>query len=382
MSELFNHLYKEADKVCARCVMTSNADTNLKLDENGICNHCLRYDELISSRVENSDPEAFSKIVAQIKAAGKNKPYDCVIGVSGGVDSTYVAYLCKQHGLRPLAVHFDNGWNSDLAIKNIEKTLKSLEIELYTVIANWKEFKSLQIAFLKASVPDGEVPTDHAISSVLWQTASKFKIKYILSGMNFATEAVNVPEWSYGHSDWKYIRNVNKKYGTTSLDTYPHFTFTDLFINTVIRRIRIISPLNYIQYNKEEAIKTLETEIGWQRYEGKHYESFYTKFYQGYLLPIKFKIDKRFGHCSDLINSGQANRAEALNELMVLPYDKDKIGFDISYVRKKFDLSEKDMDTILNAPPKTFRHMPNSYDFVQKLRRIVNNLRKLGLYPK
>ena len=250
------------------------------------------------------------------------------------------------------------------------------------MIANWQEFKSLQIAFLNASVPDGEVPTDHAISAVLWQTAAKFNIKYILSGMNFATEAVNVPEWSYGHSDWKYIKNINQKYGTCALETYPHFTFTDLFVNTVIRRIRIVSPLNYIQYEKEEAIKTLEMKIGWQRYEGKHYESFYTKFYQGYLLPIKFKIDKRFGHNSDLINSGQAKRAEVLKELKRLPYDKDKITFDISYVRKKFALTEKDMERILSAAPKTFRHMPNSYDFVQKLRRIVNNLRKLGLYPK
>ncbi|HPH99331.1 MAG TPA: N-acetyl sugar amidotransferase [Chitinophagaceae bacterium] len=238
-------------KICTRCIMDSS-DPDISFDEKGICNHCHRYDGLINTRVFHGDvaKAQLEKVTEQIKKRAKGKEYDCLIGVSGGVDSTYVAYLVKQLGLRALAVHFDNGWNSELAVSNIEKTLKKLSIDLYTYVIDWEEFKSLQISFLKASTPDGEVPTDHAINALLFQIAAKHNIKYIISGMNFATESMSVPAWAYGHSDWKYIKGVHKKFSAIKLKQYPHFSLLKLFYFTFIKRIQVLAILNYIEYNK------------------------------------------------------------------------------------------------------------------------------------
>ena len=200
---------------CTRCVMSNDSDFSIIFDENGVCSHCLRYDSLVTSRVfeGKKGEEKLNRLVEQIKKAGQGKKYDCIVGVSGGVDSTYVAYLTKKLGLRPLAVHFDNGWNSSLAVENIQKTLDKLDIDLDTYVIDWDEFSDLQIAFLKASVPDGEIPTDHGIDALMWQKAAEHGVKYILSGMNFATESISVTDWSYGHSDWRYIKNIHQMYG-------------------------------------------------------------------------------------------------------------------------------------------------------------------------
>ena len=367
---------------CKRCIMNSNADKNLSLNDDSVCNHCQRYDSLVDSRIFSDQGKSLSKLIEKIKKAGKNKDFDCIVGVSGGVDSTYVAYLSNQLGLRPLAVHFDNGWNSELAIKNIEKVLKKLDIELYTYVVDWEEFRDLQLSFLKASVPDGEIPTDHAISALLWKTANKFKIKYILSGLNFATEAVSVPEWSYGHSDWKYIKNIHKKFGTIKLNTYPHFNFFDLFYINFIRSVRSVSILNYVDYNKNTAMDLLTKELDWTKYEGKHYESFYTKFYQGYVLPSKFNIDKRYGHLSDLINSKQLSKDQANDEMKKPSYKNDSIEADKEYVAKKFNITKEALEKILSKKTYSFRDYPNSYNLVQFARKSVNLLRKYNLYPK
>tara|TARA_B110000238_G_scaffold201126_1_gene255013 strand:- start:879 stop:2006 length:1128 start_codon:yes stop_codon:yes gene_type:complete len=372
---------KVENKVCSKCIM-DNSDPDIKFDSQGICNHCERYDSLVSSRVFDGDigKIELDTLIKKIKSDGKNKDYDCLIGVSGGVDSTYVAYLLKKHGLRPLAVHFDNGWNSELAVSNIEKTLSKLDIDLYTYVIDWPMFKDLQLSFLKASTPDGEIPTDHAIDSFLWNEASKRGIKYIISGMNFKSEAMSVPSWAYGHSDWKYIKSIQKKYGSKKLKNYPHYTFFDLFKFNILKGIRIVSILNYVDYNKEQVMKFLQDELGWIYYGGKHYESIYTRFYQSYILPEKFNIDKRRGHLSDLINSNQLSRASALIEIEKETYDKELMTRDLNYVKKKLGFSDEKFNQIMNSPIKSFKDYPNNYSTVQFLRKTVNILRSVGLY--
>ena len=375
---------KKDYKECNRCVMNTDVDEKLIINSEGLCNHCLRYDKIINERVlkGNAGRDALNKIVNKIKIDGKNKPYDCLIGVSGGVDSTYVAYLVKSLGLRPLAVHFDNGWNSELAVANIEKTLNNLKIDLITHVVNWNEFRDLQISFLKASVPDGEVPTDHGINALLWRQAACHKIKYIISGMNFTTESTNVLNWSYGHSDWKYIKSVHKQFSKVLLKTYPHFSFLYLFYAFFIKRIRIISILNYMDYNVDAAKKLLKDKLGWIEYGGKHHESIYTRFYQGVILHKKFSIDKRYSHLSDLINSGQMTKIQAKKILSEPTYDYNLQEEDKAYVLKKLGLSETQYVEIMNLPRRNFRDYPNSYIFVQFLKQTINFLRKYGLYPR
>jgi N-acetyl sugar amidotransferase len=363
-----------------------NSDPLIVFDDKNECNHCKRYDKLLNSRVvakSNSKDELY-KIVSEIKKSGKNKEYDCIIGVSGGVDSTYVAYLTKQLKLRPLAIHFDNGWNSELAVKNIELTLKKLDIDLYTYVIDWDIFKKIQLSFLKASVPDGEVPTDHAINALLFKEASKRRIKYILNGMNFSSESMNVLDWSYGHQDWIYIKNIAKKFNKNiNLSSYPNFSFIHLFYYTFIKRIKVVSILNYIDFNKNKVMKIIEKELGWKYYGGKHYESVYTRFYQGYYLPEKFGYDKRRGHLSDLIRSGQISRNEALKLIKSNPYSNDVLLLgDIEFVEKKFNLEKDGLKKYLNLPNKTFREYKNSYFLVIFLKKLVNILRKYKMYSK
>lgn len=364
--------------------MTVAADPYLSVDSDGVCNHCRRYDALQASRVFRGDAgrRALASLVRQIKHAGKDRPYDCIIGVSGGVDSTYVAYLVKTLGLRPLAVHFDNGWNSELAVKNIERILAKLGIDLYTYVVDWEEFRDLQIAFLKASTPDGEIPTDHAISALLWRQAVTRGIRYIISGMNFTTESIQVPHWAYGHSDWRYIKDVHSRFGTRPLKTYPHFSLPYLGYVNLIKRVRIVSILNYVEYHKEDAMRVLIDELGWQDYGGKHHESVYTRFYQGYFLPRKFGIDKRVGHLSDLINAGQLTCEQALEELSKPPYAVELQESDLIYVIKKLGLSKAGFDEIMNAPRRSFRDYRNSFEVVASLKRLVNSLRRRNLYPR
>lgn len=370
-------------KICTRCIMDTT-DPEIFFDSDGICNHCKRYDVELPKRVfTGTDAEIKLKtLVEKIKNGGSGNEYDCIIGVSGGVDSTYVAYLTKQLGLKPLAVHFDNGWNSELAVSNIEKVLKELNIDLYTYVIDWEEFKDLQLSFLKASTPDGEVPTDHAINALLFREAAKHNIKYIINGMNFATESMAVRMWAYGHSDWKYIKSVHKIFGKTSLKKYPRYTFFNLFYWTFIRRIKVVSILNYVKYDKDEVMKLIQEKLGWVYYGGKHYESVYTRFYQGYILPNKFNIDKRIGHLSDLIRSGQMTREKALEELTINPYSSEMQQIDREYVIKKFELSASDFQEIMNSKLKTFLDYPNNATNVGKLKKIVNYLRLKGIYSK
>ncbi|MDO8368153.1 MAG: N-acetyl sugar amidotransferase [Saprospiraceae bacterium] len=366
---------------CKQCVMDSIGNPEIRLDAQGICNYCHEYREKEAIRLLKS-PErekALNALVARIKKAGEGKPYDCLIGVSGGVDSTFTAYFVKKLGLRPLAVHFDNGWNSELAVHNIQKVLENLDIDLFTYVVNWNEFKDLQMSFLKASTPDGEIPTDHAILATLYQVAGKHNIKFIMSGNNFKTEGIMPRLWAYGHIDWAYIRGIHKKFGTKKLKTFPHFTLTRFLWYTLVKRVKMISILNYMDYDKDEAMRVLLEELNWQYYGGKHYESNYTKFYQGIILPQKFHIDKRKIHLSALILAGQLSREEALSELEKPIYPLGKIDEDKEYVCKKFGISAEELEKIMSDSPKTFMDYPNSYGLHQKFRNILLTLRKKKL---
>lgn len=378
------NIFSRKYQVCTRCIMDTAADKNILFDVDGLCHHCRRYDEIFSTRVIGGEAgkTALDSLVKKMKIAGRGRDYDCIIGVSGGVDSTYVAWLVKQLGLRPLALHLDNGWNSELAVKNIEHVLRNLDIDLHTLVIDWEEFRDLQKSFLKASTPDGDIPSDHAIGALLWREAVKRKIKYILSGMNFITESISVPEWAYGHSDWRYIKAVHKRFGSVKLRTYPRFSLFYLVYANLVRGVRIVSILNYVDYDKNEAIRKLTEVLGWRDYGGKHHESIYTRFYQGYVLPKKFRIDKRYGHFSDLINSQQMTRAEALEEIVGPPYPEAQQKEDFIYVVKKLGFSSSEFEDIMNAPVKTFRDYPNSFSAINFLKSLANKLRSISLYPR
>jgi N-acetyl sugar amidotransferase len=359
-------------RICTRCLMDTS-DPEIVFDAQGVCNHCHDHDRLMTQKVVagKAGEVYLQKLVEDIKHAGRGKPYDCLIGVSGGVDSTYVAYLVKKMGLRALAVHMDNGWDSELAVKNIEETLKRLGIDLHTEVLDWEEFKSLQVAFLKSSTPDSEIPSDHAIWAVLGNLADKLKVKYIVSGFNVRTETHLPRAWSQGHFDWRYIRSVFKQFGHGRLKTFPHIGFFAYYRRLLTHhRVDI---LNYIDYNKTEAMKVLEKELGWRYYGGKHYESIYTRFYQGYILPTKFGYDKRRSHLSSLICSGETTREDALQELDKPTYQPSMQEDDREYVVKKLGLTDDEFEAILNAPRKTYWDYP-SYG------RIVEGPVLKGLY--
>ena len=340
-------------------------DPNIEFDDAGVCNHCHRYDRLVQRLiVPPADREqALARLAKEIRAGGKGKDYDCIVGVSGGVDSTYVAYLIKKLGLRPLAVHLDNGWDSELAVKNIENVLKKLEIDLYTHVIDWEEFRDLQLAFLRASTPDSEIPTDHAILALMHQTARKIGVRHIIAGFNVRTESHLPWAWSQGYLDYAYIRTVQRRFGTSRLRTYPHMGFWKC--HWYLAAQKVVSILNYIDYNKKNAMKILENELGWKYYGGKHYESIYTRFYQGYILPVKFGFDKRKTHLSSLICSGTITRHQALEELKGEPYPPALQQEDKEYVIKKFGLTAGEFEAIMALPIKRYEDYDSWYNLYQ-----------------
>lgn len=330
-------------------------DPDISFDETGYCNHCETASNYIKIHVIPTEKKqaALENLVSKLKENGRGKKYDCVIGVSGGVDSTFVAYKIKQLGLRPLAIHLDNGWNSELAVSNIRKTLAKLDIELHTIVLDWEEFKSLQVAFLRSSTPDSEIPTDHAILAVLRKFAAEENVP-IISGTNFASESILPKAWSQGYIDWPYIKKINRLFGTQKLKTFPHLSFFSLFYFNRIVRQRMFSLLDYIEFDKERAKQVLIDELGWRDYGGKHHESIYTKFFQSYILPVKFGFDKRRAHLSSLIISGQMKRDEALKEMLNPSFSPKEIQSDSEYVQKKLGLNEAEFKSIMSSPLKKY----------------------------
>ena len=341
------------------------SDPEIEFDSLGVCNHCRTYDQNVKRFVFSGEEGRLklNKIVLEIKDAGKGKRYDCVIGVSGGVDSTFVALKVKELGLRPLAVHLDNGWNSELAVHNIHEALNRLQIELYTHVIDWEEFKDLQLAFLRASTPDSEIPTDHAILAIMHHMADKLGVRYIISGLNRRTESHLPRAWSQGHMDWEYIRSVHREFGRNKINTFPKMSIWNL--HRWAKRHQWTDILNYLDYVKKDAVPILERELAWRNYGGKHYESIYTRFYQGYILPRKFGFNKRKTHLSSLICAGEITRADALTELEVESYPATLQREDRLYVIEKFGLTEAEFEEIMHRPSRSFDDYPSNDRFYQ-----------------
>lgn len=373
---------------CPICVMDIS-DPDIAIGNDG-CTYCKRYKQRIPQlpKFQDNAQEHLHRLVSKIKRAGLNKPYDCLIGVSGGVDSSYVAYYVKEVlQLRPLAVHLDNGWNDELAVHNIEKILGALKLDLWTEVIDWDEFRSLQMAFLKASVPDCDIPTDHAIVETLYKTAKKFGIKYILVGNNLVTESIMPHAWSRGHADWKYISSINKAHGIKKLTTFPHFGFFKNLYRSNLSSIKKERILSYIEFNKNTAAKLLEDKFNWQPYSGKHHESIFTKFYQAYWLLDKFGYDKRKGHLSALICAGQVTREEALKELSISPLSESDRESIKEYVADKFEITVDELDDIFERKNKSFFDYPSHYHcwqyyFLRSLyRKTLKSLLSKGFSP-
>ncbi len=365
------------NKVCAKTVMDTT-DPDILFDKDGVSNHWYNYFEKLKDfhKDANLRDRKFNKLIEEIKRSNVNKDFNCIIGVSGGVDSTYTCYIAKQHGLRPIAVHFDNGWNSEMAVSNIEKTLKKLDIDLYTYVVDWNEFKDIQLSFLKASTPDAEVPTDHGMIALLYKTAYKFGIKHILTGVNVSTESLLPLRWGYGYFDLRYIKGIQKKFGTYKIKSFPTLSLFQLFFFSKIIGIKFISFLDYIDFNKDVALETIKNKLNWQYYGGKHYESVYTRFFQAYILPRKFKIDKRKAHFSNLICSNQMTRDEAITELKKDIYPPEKLELDKRFVINKFNLSQDEFDEIIRSEVKYFDDYKSNYKLFEILKKIKRFLLK------
>lgn len=351
-------------------------DPAIRFNEAGECNHCT---EFLEKRIhhnykgEESDKQ-FKELIAAMKAAGKGKKYDCVLGLSGGIDSSYAAYIAIQNGLRVLAVHLDNGWNAEEAVQNIRNIAQKLKIDYESFVLDWEEFKDLQLAFLKASVPEAETPTDIAIPAALHKIASKHGIKYIMSGGNFATEGILPPMWHYNAKDTVYLKYIQRTFGTRKLKKFPQFGFKEESYYKLFRGIKIVYPLNYVPYDKEAAMELLQRELNWKYYGGKHYESRYTGFIQSYYLFKKFGIDYRKATLSTQICTGAVKREEALIQLERLPYSEDKVAIEKKYIAKKLGITESELDAIIEAPAKWYTDYPNDQ---KRLGKIYDLYRKI-----
>jgi N-acetyl sugar amidotransferase len=361
---------------CNRCVMDST-DSEITFDEKGYCNHCNEFFDKIAKRVyqgESSDKKLL-QLVENMKIHGRNKNYDCLIGISGGIDSCYAAYIVKTLGLKALIVHLDNGWNSEISVTNIKNVANKLRFDYQSYVLDWDEFRDLQVAFLKASVPEAETPTDIAIPASLHNIAAKYGIKYIISGGNFATEGILPKSWHYNAKDVKYLKFIHKKFGEKKLKTFPTFGYLKEMYYKYVLGMKMIYLLNYVPYSKKEAMKTLENELGWKYYGGKHYESIYTGFLQSYILPVKFAIDYRRATFSTQICMGEISREEAMAELINKPYDPIKAEEEKEYVCKKLGLSISEFEEIMNLSPKTYKDYPNDrkkLEFIYNIYRMMN----------
>lgn len=344
---------------CAISVMDTIADPDITFDEKGICNYYYEYKKAEATLPRTAEERAtkLREIVEQIKLAGKGKPYDCIMGLSGGVDSTYVALTAVHNGLRPLAVHFDNGWNAAVADKNIEMVVKKLNLDLRTIRMDAEEYKDLQLAYLRASVVDIEAITDHAIFSSLYRLAGEMNIKYVLSGTNIQTENTMPRTWNFSKSDHRNIIAIHKAFGHLPLKTFPLMNAKVKRFYMGIKGVSKVSILHYVPYIKSEVKATITKELGWQDYGNKHGESVFTRFYQQYILPEKFHIDKRKCHLSDLIFSGQLSKEEALNELAQPIYDPQQFQEDYTLVLNKLGLTEEEFQDIMHQP------LRSHYDF-------------------
>lgn len=372
---------------CSLSVMDTIADPNITFDEKGICNYYYDYKKAEASQVFKGEDGQKKLIdaIQKIKDSSKNKKYHCILGLSGGVDSTYLCLVAKEYGLNPLVVHCDNGWNSELAQHNIEQTVKKLGFDLFTYVINWEEFRELQLSYLKASVVDIEVLTDHAFMAVLYEQARKWNIKYVLAGMNIVTEQVLPSHWIYNKADAANIKDIQTKHGSIpvkSLKSYPFLNYTTMRYCKDVLKMEVVAPLNYINYIYDVVKEKIKTELDWRDYGGKHYESVWTRFYQGYILPQKFNIDKRKAHFSNLIFSGQLTKEAALRKLALPSYPSGLLDEDMEFILKKFGLTSNDFNYIMNSPRRehseyaTQKGFSQMYPFLSKIKSLLNKTSK------
>lgn len=350
--------------MCNRCVMDIS-DPGITFDKNGVCDYCSNYEETIKPSWNTGDKGAAEllQLAKKIKAEGKGKDFDCIIGLSGGLDSSYVAYIAKEKmGLRPLLFHVDAGWNTDQAVGNIERLVDGLGLDLYTDVINWQEMKDLQVAFLKSQIADQDIPQDTAFFSGMYRFARKNKIKYVITGANFSTECCREPEeWgAYPGIDKVLISDIYKKFGKSKLKTFP---LIDIFTYKIFYQrflgMKIIKPLNLVPYIKKEAESELESLFGWKRFQHKHHESRFTRFYEDYWMPRKFGYHKRRAHFSSLIMTGQMTRDEALLRLETAEMDEHFLKQEFEYVATKLGLTVSDLQEIFDGENKTYHDYRN-----------------------
>lgn len=366
-------------QVCTRCVMDTS-DPEIVFNSEGVCNHCIKFDEETSKRwFPNLEGEKkLKKTFDKVKKDGKGKDYDCILGLSGGLDSAYLALILKEHNLRPLVVHVDAGWNSELAVYNIEQIVKFCNFELYTHVMNWEEIKDLQISYLKAGVANQDVVQDHAFFSTLYQFAMKNNIKYVINGGNVATESVFPSAWHHSAMDAINIHDIHKKFGKIKLKTYKTISFWKYYIfYPFIKKMTPIRPLNYLPYSKQAALSVLKDKVGYKEYGRKHGESRFTKFFQNYYLPTKFNQDKRLPHLSSQILSGEISRGEALELLSKPLYEPNELKEDKAFIAKKLDITELELDKLISAPGNLYSDYKNWDKRYNKLKRLQKLLQKI-----
>lgn len=366
--------------ICSNCVMDTT-DSKIIFDDSGVCDHCNTYykDILPNWHTDEKGDKALKEIIKKIKKEGKGKDFDCLMGMSGGIDSSYLLYIMvEKYDLRPLVFHVDAGWNSQIAVNNIERLVDGLGLDLYTEVINWEEMKDLQLAFFKSGVPHIDTPQDHAFFATMYKFASKHNVKYILTGGNYSTECVRNPlEWMYYQSDSFQLLDIYKKYGTGKLKDYPvtNILWHKVFL-PYIKRIKLIRPLDYFPYFKAEAMKTLVEKFGFQEYPQKHFESRFTRFYESYWLPEKFGYDTRKVQYSSLILTNQMTRKDALEKLKRPAYDPKTIHQDFEYIATKLGISVEELQSYMDAPNRTYK----DYKSQQKIYNIGAKLmRLLGL---
>lgn len=374
-------------QICARCVLDSSA-SDIKFDENGYCNYCSEFIKnsgsllVIDSKEQNQKLE---RLITEVKKSGKGKKYDCIIGVSGGVDSSWALVQAVKLGLRPLAVHMDNGWNSELAQNNIANLVRALGVDLYTHVIDWEEYKTLMLAFFDADVIDVELLYDNAMFGVNYFQANKYNIKYILSGMNTTSEGMKIPKsWNWHKLDKKNIVEIGKKFRNVNIKTFPAIGTLYYVYSKFIRGIQWIPFPDYFKFNKAEVMKILEAEYGYKPYPYKHYESIFTRFYQGYILPKKFNIDKRRIHLGTLVIAGQLSREDALKDLEGIAYtSQEALEQDKQYFLKKMGWTMKELDDYISRPGKPHTNYPSEkslYDLIlisDESRPMYNSIKKI-----
>jgi len=384
MKNLNNHkkeiLPRKPYQICTKTVMDTS-DPWITFDDDGICNHVKEYEYYVNFQKPNIDESRIltEKMVDLLRKEGRGKDYDCIIGLSGGVDSSYLTwYVTQQLGLRPLIVHIDTGWNTEAAVSNIQNITQKLKLDLHTLVIDWQIMKELQLAYFKSSLANLDVPQDHAFIASLYKEARKYHIKYIINGNNMATESILPLAWGYDASDSIQLKSIHKKFSNTKLGSYPLLSpFEKYFYYPRILKIKKYSPLDWIDYNKADAKKLLIEKLGWRDYGGKHHESIFTRFFQGHYLPHKFGYDKRRAHLSSLIVSGQISRDEAIEELKKPLYDPILLEEDRNYFIKKLGISRIEYDEIMARPVRSYKDYPNVEQSIQLIRKYYRPIKKI-----